>query len=113
MVVNEVKPVILPAGAPETRRKGPAGFSSGALPPGQSGCPGAPISEVLGQSSGLVVDVGGHLGQSVRVFPGVVGAEQEGAGIQLDPDVGLRAAGITAILGGQGGEIGLSAHISM
>jgi hypothetical protein len=47
------------------------------------------------------VDGDGDAGEGVRVPAGVVGAEEELAGGQLDTDVRLRATGITPVLGGE------------
>ena len=51
----------------------------------------------------LVLDGHGDLLELVAVLAGVVGAEQElAAGLELDAEVGLRAAAIAPVIRGQG-----------
>jgi hypothetical protein len=56
----------------------------------------------VGELVGLVDDVDGDLLELVTVLTRVVGAEQElSAGVELDTQVGLRAAAVAAVLGSQ------------
>src|SRR3954449_3396445 len=57
----------------------------------------------VGQLLGLVDDVGRDLAELLAVLAGVVGTEEQlTAGLELDPQVGLRSATVTAVRGAQG-----------
>ena len=56
----------------------------------------------VGQLVGLVDDVGGDLAELVTVLAGVVGAEEQlTTRLELDPQVGLGSATVTAVRGAQ------------
>jgi len=69
-----------------------------------------------GQLLGLVHDAGRDLAELVTVLAGVVGAEEQlTAGLELDPEVGLSPATVTAVRSAQrrGARGNCSGHIGL